>query len=254
MSENKTSMAYWLPKILHLTIPMPKTVLIPVKFGEGGDYLSEQTHAQVEETVKIMGYPVFIKTDMSAGKHSYTETCFVANHETLHFNLERLRDDNFCTDCFFKYFAIRKFIELDWKFKAFKDLPIAPERRYFIEGGKVLCHHPYWPPDAMEFYNVTFPDDFSGDLTKRIILRKELQNQKRRETLPLLLDMNDESPEEIELLTKYSEMVAQILPEYWSVDFALGRDKKWYLIDMAEGDKSYHDDECPIKQKRDGLL
>ena len=94
MSENKTSMAYWLPKILHLTIPMPKTVLIPVKFGEGGDYLSEQTHIQVEETVKIMGYPVFIKTDMSAGKHSYTETCFVANHETLHFNLERLRDDN----------------------------------------------------------------------------------------------------------------------------------------------------------------
>lgn len=246
-------MAYWLPKIRGLKIPMPNTILIPASFSEDGNCLSDETHKRVEATADHMGYPVFIKTDLSAGKHGYAETCYVPTKETLHFNLERLRDDNFCTDCMFTHIAVRRFLDLAWQFKAFRDLPIAPERRYFINEGKVCCHHPYWPLSAIEFFNIEFPTDKKLNFEEAHELRKQLVKQRKEETLPLLREMNVEHPQEINILTDYSEMVGQILPEYWSVDYALGRDGKWYLIDMAEGEKSYHDDNCPVRKQMDGL-
>ena len=247
-------MAYWWPKIRGLRIPMPQTVLIPVTFTEDGDYLSEETHKMVESTAYHMGYPVFIKTDLCAGKHDFAETCYVPNKEILHHNLERLRDDNFCKDLMFTHIAVRRFIDLAWQFKAFRYLPIAPERRYFIDEGKVLCRHAYWPEDAIEFYNIEIPENPDRSYEKTMALREMYVARKKEEYLPLLREMNVEHPQEINILTDYSEMVARVLPGYWSVDFALGRDRKWYLIDMAEGDRSYHDDECIVKRMRDGLL
>jgi hypothetical protein len=254
MTENKNSMTYWWPKIKGLKIPMPQTVFVPVTFTGDGDCLSEETHKIVESTAYHMGYPVFIKTDLCAGKHDYDETCYVPDKEHIHFNLERLRDDNFCKDLMFTHFAVRRYIELAWQFKAFRDLPIAPERRYFIDDGNVICRHPYWPEDAIEFYNLNIPEDPRRTFEESMALRESLVAKRKEETLPLLREMNVEHPQEINILTDYSEMVARVLPGYWSVDFALGRDKKWYLIDMAEGERSYHSDDCLVKQMKDGLL
>ena len=38
--------------------------------------------------------------------------------------------------------------------------------------------------------------------------------------------------------------VGEVLDGYWSVDFAEVKSGGWYLIDMAEGNKSWHDKEC----------
>ena len=252
---NKTSMSYWLPKITELPIPIPRTVLIKAEYGEGMDYLSKETHIAVENAATKMGYPCFIKTDLCAGKHAYLNTCYIKNVKTLHRNLERLRDDNFCCDQLFEYIAVREFIPLAWKFKAFNDLPIAPERRYFIEGGKVVCYHPYWPEDAIEFFNLTpkNPRGETGSYTEGIKYRNFLAKKRKEECIPLLREMNKETPDEIKLLTAYAELVSEVLPGYWSVDFALGQNGNWYLIDMAEGDKSWHQDDCIVKQKRNEL-
>jgi hypothetical protein len=47
------------------------------------------------------------------------------------------------------------------------------------------------------------------------------------------------------ILEQYGNMVIDSISEdYWSVDFALGRDGKWYLIDMAAGEVSGHHPDC----------
>jgi len=56
--------------------------------------------------------------------------------------------------------------------------------------------------------------------------------------------MNDQSADEVELLSGYANQVAGIFPEYWSVDFCKAKDGRWILIDMATGDRSWHDESC----------
>ena len=56
----------------------------------------------------------------------------------------------------------------------------------------------------------------------------------------LLRMMNHENAAEISLLSIYATTIAQELDGEWSVDFMLGRNSVWYMIDMAIADQSYH--------------
>ena len=47
---------------------------------------------------------------------------------------------------------------------------------------------------------------------------------------------------EIKLLSNYSQKIADVFDDYWSVDYCNAKDGTWYLIDMAEGDKSWRPD------------
>ena len=221
MIENLSSMEYWYPLIKDLPIPQPKTEIVLHKNYSDwwslldGAPLEKEDKTIIEEAGDRMGYPLFLRTDLCSGKHDYLKTCYVRKKEELASHVFRLVDDNCSKDLDFTSFALREFIELDWQFKAFNGLPIAPERRYFIEHGQVLEHYPYWPLDAIHS-----PD---------------------RTTWPgLLRDMSYESAEEMDCLIQYSLKVCDVVPGYWSVDFAKGRDGTWYLLDMAEGDKSWH--------------
>lgn len=98
-------------------------------------------------------------------------------------------------------------------------MPVASERRYFINKGQIQCHHPYWILDSIH--------DPSVDNWRE-----------------LLTELNEETPEEVKLLSKYALSVAEILEGYWSVDFALSNKGEWYLIDMAKGEDSFHNDQC----------
>jgi len=133
---------------------------------------------------------------------------------------------NICADVFggldFTSFVFREYIEMESGFKAFLgELPINKERRYFIKNGKVLCHHPYWIEDS--------------------ISRPSIKNWKT-----VLEKLNEETEDEIELLTSYAEKVAKVLDGYWSIDFCLSKEGVWYLIDCALGKDSWHP-KCKFK-------
>ncbi|MDD5453969.1 MAG: hypothetical protein PHW62_00515 [Candidatus Ratteibacteria bacterium] len=58
--------------------------------------------------------------------------------------------------------------------------------------------------------------------------------------------MNEETDEEIALLSGYAEKIAAILNEgAWSLDFAKSRSGLWYFIAAAEASKSWHPRGCP---------
>jgi len=235
--SDKNSLLYWFPKIRNLGIPLPRTEIIPfseeeaLRWLDGDSTPIERIRDRLFESARKLGFPLFLRTDYFSSKHSYITTCFVESEEKLLRNLVNLIDNSFSVGIFglpIKAIVLREFIELDWKFKAFLKLPIAPERRYFIKNGKVLCHHPYWPEDAIRFYPHFHDDPYYAPDNWR----------------ELLAEMNKETPEEIKLLTDYAERVAKTMDGFWSIDFAKARNGKWYLIDMAVGEESWHPKGC----------
>ena len=220
---NKTSMNYWYPKIKHLDVPMPKTE-IPVTKNirdwwsllDGEDPLSEDEKQSIRDAaIKVGGYPVFMRSDLCSGKHSFERTCFVQNEDDVIRHIWALVDENGCCDCAMESIVIREYIPPAATFKAFRGLPIAMERRYFVRDGEVVCHHPYWIADA-----IRHPDKENWE--------------------ELLERLNYETNYQIEWLTRYAEQIARELGGDWSIDFMLGMDGKWYMIDMATAMQSWH--------------
>lgn len=264
---NRNSMCLWWPKIKDLPIPMPETVILeeprkdllvdffaavadlhevtrrtPVLECNGTSARIEAAYKRVmedfgpyedriHEEADKLGYPLFWRTDLHSGKHDYERTCFVANRDGLKENLYSLLEvgwlANIAGTAEHRAIVLREFLDLDSTFKAFRGLPIAAERRYFVEGGKVLCRHPYWPEEA-----------FTHGMTD--------QNWQE-----LLAELNRQHDWEVALLINYATAVSAAVRGYWSVDFARAKDGTWYLIDMARGEDSWHPDACLVAKERE---
>lgn len=222
----RSSMLYWWPKVQDLNIPMPKTVIpVEMSFWDwlkplDGEHLPNDALGIITEAADNLGYPLFMRSDLTSSKHDYENTCFVNNKDSLVGNLVNLIDNNAAYDLPMQAIVLREFIELEYLFKAFHGLPIAKERRYFVQDGEVLIHHPYWPDDAMQFRGYLVPNEWRAKLH----------------------DLNTETEEEVELLSGYAEQISSRLDDAWSVDFAKGTDGKWYFIDAAVAHESWVDD------------
>lgn len=219
---NRTSLLYWWPKVKDLGIPVPKTVILETDRQTLRSVLEGPWPAHlavhVYEAARQIGFPLFLRTDMASGKHGWKETCYVDREEILLANARGVIEENEIGIIGLDYRALvfREILDLESYFLAFRgDLPIARERRYFIRDGRVECHHPYWPEDA-------------------------IRHPSRDDWRVLLVNLNHQPFSEIELLTSHARKVGTVLDGYWSVDFAMTHDGTWWLIDMAEGQKSWH--------------
>ena len=226
-------MLFWYPKIKDTGIPMPRTFFVSVsKDLDLLEYVppnnSNKFPKNLLETcqcvAKLVFYPIFMRTDQLSGKHNWNRTCFVEKEDDLLGQIINLIEESACAGVLgipINAFVFREFIELDWKFKAFNEMPVARERRYFINNGAVICHHPYWIEDAIRFYRGT----------------EEPENWRK-----ILSELNTETKDEIEILTKMTFKIAYLFDGYWSVDFAKTKHDGWMLIDMALGYDSWHPD------------
>ena len=227
---DKCSMFYWYPKIKDLEIAQPNTEMYAFNEHElellQEDKISKTIFENIKPLAEKIGFPLFMRTDFSSCKHGWKKTCYVPSLSDLNEHIFELLTSSMMQG-FLSYsdngLALREFIPLRTRFTAFHgDFPVNKERRYFINNGKVQCHHPYWYPDAIKGHT----------------------DKKGWEAI--VESLNYETEYEIEVLTGYAELVGTIFDGYWSVDFAKGMEGEspWYLIDMAEGDKSFHWLEC----------
>jgi len=237
----RNSLLYWYPKIRNLGIPTPRTKTVKLSKEEiklcRGEMLPPGLVDKVKNLLRKFEYPVFIRTDLSSGKHSWKKSCFVRSEKDIRGNLHEVIILNLLSGLFglpFRAIAVREYIPLDSKFVGFLgDMPVARERRYFIRDGKVQCRHPYWVEDAVAQGTISYS------------WNKLPQNWRE-----ILKEINTETEEEVKLLTSYAEKVAMVLEGYWSVDFAKAKDGRWILIDMGLGDVSYHFDGCKFKNSQ----
>jgi hypothetical protein len=256
MVMDKNSLCYWFPLLEKYQdrINYPQTIIYPLDHLNPLDLIENQDAIKsfqtndlpkIEMIFKILGFPLFLKTDEFSGKHSWEKTCFIPNKTSFLPNLARLIEESFCVDmCGLPLNALifRKFIPLHSPFNFFHgNMPVARERRYFIKNGQIQCNHAYW--DQLVFEDVFASEDkMFESLTKMGIKHpysKKFSSEKRDQIRQWVREINTETPDEA-ILMEYCKTIIPSFPEFWSVDFAYGKDRKWYLIDMALGDVSWH--------------
>lgn len=235
MKEN--SLLYWYPRIKNLSIRTPKTEIIELKIPhlelikvvDGKSDLLNQYMNEIKIKAKIIGYPLFMRTDELSNKHDWKNSCYVEKEEDLISHIYNLIECSFIVDIMgipIRAIILREYIPMKNLFKAFRgEMPVNPEIRFFIKDGKVLCWHWYWIEDA-----IIFPSDEFW---------KEKLNREKKLT----------EVSELEELNKYTKIIAKRFKGYWSVDFCKSKENQWILIDMALGHKSWHPDDCKHKIK-----
>lgn len=232
--EEQSSMFNWFPIVNTLQIPQPATILMwfdnkskVMIVGDSIRYTSTLKQRLMAAAAQL-GYPLFMRTDQTSGKHAWKGTCYVESEDRLLGNLAGLIEYSENAGFFglpLGGIVLREYVPMKSTFTAFNGMPIAPERRYFIRDGSIQCKHPYWPADAMRFYG------------------KEPKNWKKELEAMSKVSMKDEV-----LLDKYALMVAEKLEGYWSVDFCKAKDGRWMLIDMARGEVSFHWKDCKVRE------
>jgi len=229
---NRNSALIWLPKIEALGLPTPKTIIIPYDHnifiamleGEGRPKTFEPTIEAVKNACGKIGYPCFIRTDLASAKHDGPASYLAINDTIIKQILARTVEDNEM-----KFwlsgeppvaFLVRKFLFLDAPFKAFNGLPIAREWRLFANPEKLICFHPYWPKEAIKFYG------------------KEPKYWEKQ------LADHHYKPSKFKNLETMAIQAAKACGGEWSVDFAMDILGKWWLIDMAVKQDSWHWKDC----------
>lgn len=237
---DESSMLNWYPKVAGYIEHMPETHLFKLTKGEimmlyrtmDNKPISKKFMETCNDYAEITGYPLFLRTDQSSCKHDFEDTCFVEHDDGLEDHIRNLVMGHACADFLgikFGALVFREFIKLEHSFTAFRYMPVAKERRYFVRDGKVECSHPYWPLDAIHSYGDPLPENWQDQL----------------------VELNRQDPDEIDELTPIAETFGKYNPGYWSVDFAKGADGIWYLIDAARGEVSWHDNECPFNLRKE---
>ena len=228
---NPTSLLYWYPQVKGL-VRTPQTIIVRVDNRDAEEMLDQGLGAELEAACRraadAIGYPLFLRTDLISGKHSYLRTCKVPTPDELMPHVGAVLEDHALhlwldgPEGNVNGLVFRELLPLSAVFTAFHGLPIAPERRYFIRDGEVVCHHPYW----IDVDNIE-----SG--------RPSVEDWR-----DLLEAVNFEKLSEREKLRRLSEKVSAVLDGAWSVDWALANGD-WYLIDMAVAHRSWHPEDCP---------
>ncbi len=235
MSEvNKNSMFYWWPLVKDCGVPMPRTIMVRHEDALKGklsyapldgkpDPAFDKMVEGAKKAATEIGYPVFMRSDGTANKHDWENSCYVASEDQMGSHICNILEMTAMTmfGLSFNGVAIREFLDLDWKFKAmYGKMPIAREFRMFVRDGVLECWHPYWPPASID--NPTIPNWYD--------VLKELQ-----------------TPSEAELkhITRLAETVGRVVGDYWSIDLCQTKNGSWYMTDMAIGEDSYHWGTCP---------
>jgi len=241
-------MLYWWPRVEELSIPMPKTILIPcrdprgiIKALDGGKNKTfDALRREVQRRAPEIGFPLFLRSDRVSNKHEWKKSCYVESIEQIPARIFKLLDFSLAVDVSFEGVAIRKFLDLDARFTAFwGEMPIAVERRLFVNGTRVVCEHPYWPPESIE--RPVLPED-----------EFDLHPDRPPELWEKILDeMQKIGLKELKKLKEYARRLGVAMGKgYWSFDFCRGKNGTWYFTDMAVGEESFHWPGC--KKARGG--
>ncbi len=234
MEEEPNSMLYWLPKLRKMDVRIPTTVIVKAEMfpdDEDGNVLIGYNEDHVEEDADKLGYPVFIRTDKASAKHDFEDISKVKEEDNIHGKIHMLADDNLSKGVFgieFNAIVIREWLDIKHEFKAFHgNLPVGYEIRAFIRDGEIECKHYYWIKDAIEKSSFK-PENW-----------EEKWKKAKRETMKRWDEVEDTVLQ-----------IAQEFDGWWSVDLALTEEGKWYVIDMAKGEDSFHPPSCKYSPMR----
>jgi len=226
---NKNCLSYWFPKLLAAGVPVPRTNILTTDIHLF-DLLDGKTPDGFEDFIKALsasvldiGLPCFLRTGQGSGKHQWKDTCCVTDIDLLSRHVAELVNWSACVDFIglpFNVWCSREFLPVApiAVLPDYGNMPLVKEIRCFVRGGNVVCHHPYWPADAIcQGYH---PHAMPADLDAIVAASSDLDWPAAK---PL------------------AETVAAAFKDdgAWSVDL-LETTRGWYVTDMAEAERSFH--------------
>ena len=237
--DRESSMLYWWPKVKDLDVPQPRTYFVKVDQKEIIDVLNMERESipQAEEIKRFadsFSYPVFVRSDHISNKHGWENTCYVGSRDDIMKHVYQITEDacmmgmggEIPTSAVF----VREFVPLEMAgFTVFYgNFPVSKEVRCFIRDGSKECMHPYWFEDAVYAERDTVKKMHTGEPVGEEDWKK------------MMADMNVLTDADLSEIDRHLGLVGEQFEGYWSVDFAKGVDGRWYLIDMARGEVSFH--------------
>lgn len=223
-SEN--DLAFWFPRLVEAGIPVPRTEIVyaderklwPMLDGEESPELEPLAERIASAVEKIGGYPCFLRTGQTSGKHYWNEMCHLPSVESIPQRIYNLSEFSACAGFLglpFGTWVVRELLPVKPFFHAFQGMPMTRERRCFVNEGKLVCAHPYWPIET-------------------------IQGASDEEIEILRLDNEEMKMPDLELI----ERAAALFEGAWSQDW-LWTERGWMMIDMAIASDSFHWPGCP---------
>lgn len=236
---DRTALSYWFPKIEAAGLPVPRTKIFKMpadaqqviwnaldgKTDAGTPLLDFARHVAAESA--DLGYPLFLRTDHTSGKHDWKDTCFVAGPDDLPKHMLGIAE----------YSEMSSLMGMPWTTWVaremlptiplgvcphFGNMPVCREFRVFVDGPEIICHHAYWPLHALHQGGCDMTEEEHADLCHR----------------------QDALPDILALASKAGKTCGGA----WSVD-VLDTARGLFVTDMAEAHKSFHWPDCPHEER-----
>jgi hypothetical protein len=227
-SYERNCLSSWQPLLEAAGVPTPRTtiirpehdlsVLLDGALPEGWD----EFHGLVQAACYDHGLPCFLRTGQGSGKHDWYATCFVVDPENVGRHIVALVEWSHLVDLMgipHDVFAIRDLIETETLFRCrrYNGFPVTREFRLFVLDGEIEHMQPYWPPAAVE----------EGDPTSE-------------NWMIFLARASALDPLEASALATLALAAADAVGGgWWSVDLLQDRHLKWWVTDMALGERSF---------------
>ncbi len=237
---DKTALSYWFPLIEAAGIPVPKTTIVPLSkeaqssmfnWFDGKDGTGEEKpfFEALTTAADEIGYPCFLRTDHTSGKHSWDETCFVKSAADIKQHVYNLAEFSEIADFMgipWSVWVVREFLPTIplGTCPDYSNMPICKEFRFFVDDGVVRCVHPYWPRRALEQGGAVL-DDLEYDAACAI-------------------------PGDATSLFELAARAGRAVGGSWSIDI-LETKRGWFVTDMAEAHKSFHWEGCELTKADD---
>ncbi len=229
---NRNSALIWLPAIERAGLPTPRTIIVPYShraclsiFDGEPSAEFDRLCAAVMAAAGEIGFPVFVRTDLTSAKHSgpraYRIDSADANPLAIGETLEDTELKTWLERDGAQAFLVREFLTLESPFTAFREFPVSREFRFFADADRVLCWHPYWPANAIEDHRPS-----------------------REDWRELLADLQ-RTPKAPELWYMAVAAAKACGGGEWSVDMCRDVTGKWWITDMARAEDSFHWEDCP---------
>lgn len=244
MRTNPNSALYWYPKLegcaSEFDAALPESEFVRYEFMESfglidGAVPDALPWEEFVQTVESIGYPAFLRTDQKSVKHAGPGAYKATEPDDIPTILAVLTDHHVKANRHPAALMVREFVDINAAFRAFDGLPIGRELRVFASPNGPECEHFYWPPEAI--------DDGRGEPVS--MDGEAMEDGRWRSLLGKLTNIPAPTVETLrdDAVTATSRLNnADSVPDNaaWSVDFAEDTDGKWWLIDVALAEDSWH--------------
>lgn len=233
---DRTCLSHWFPLIEAAGVPVPRTRILRIDDSYHLGPLMNGPDAKVTwegypeflATLRgfggEMGWPCFLRTGQTSGKHSWSRCCFLPSPDVIESHISELVCFSEIVGLLWDVWVVREMLPTNPAFRCFRysGFPVVREFRVFVEGPRVLYVSPYWPVKALR--------------------EGEPSDSEWIEKLSLVRDATDD---EMGVVRDLASRCGAAIGGRWSVD-VLDTERGWYVTDMAEAEKSYGWDESRI--------